>query len=96
LENPNWLDTVRIVLRDTVTGLETVAKIKRAAPTQAGRPETVYIEIPCPDQEVEVEVPTGITTKISAGYTLWKIIQALLAGFVVGVLLTLLYTAIKK
>jgi hypothetical protein len=56
----------------------------------------VYIEIPCPDQEVEVEVPTSITTKISAGYTLWKIIQALLAGFVVGVLLTLLYTAIKK
>jgi hypothetical protein len=72
----------RYVLKDTIIYKD---RIKTEI-----RDNTVYVE--CPDQEKEVEVPVAVDTTIKAGYTKWQLISnAIGAGlfmFVVGFLLS--------
>lgn len=101
LENPSWLDTLYISIPSSKPEIGLLKlKIKRtpaqnASATSKPTPEIVYIQADCPDQYVDGKVPVTVTNKISAGYTLWEVIVAGLAGIAFGIGATLLYKIFK-
>lgn len=92
LSDPNWRDTVYVKGADSIS-----VKILRI-PATSTAPEKVYISADCPEREVEKKVPVGVSTSISAGYSLYDLIICAIAFAVIGYIVRVVHVmvTIKK
>lgn len=89
LTNPNWSDTLILKGKDSIS-----VKILRIPATHT-KPEIVYVAADYPEREVEKKVPVGVSTSISAGYSLWDIIICAIAFAVIGYIIRVVHVMIK-